>query len=158
MALRIILKFIESTANRYGKYIKPLLSISVDFYVRVFVRVFTSQFACKDTATKQSMVFQCTGCESIVLQPILTKKPTGPNSFKYGIPTGPYVGSTCDNCDFKYHLAGPIWSDPIHDEDFLKKLIRTVELEGISFNTHKRMYGLLRVVQEELHDVPLYYT
>lgn len=158
MALRILLRCIESSANRYGKYIKPLLSISVDFYVRVFVRVFSSQFACKDSGTKQSMVFQCTGCESFVLQPVLMKKPTGPNSFKYGIPTGPFVGSQCDFCGFKYHLAGPIWSNPIHDEDFVKRLVAQVDLEGLSFNTYKRIYGLLRVVQEELHDVPLYYT
>ena len=43
MALRIMLQSIESNANRYGRYIVPLLSMSIDFYIRVFVRVYTSQ-------------------------------------------------------------------------------------------------------------------
>lgn len=50
MALRILLKTIESSANTYGRYTKPLLSLSIDFYIRVFVQVFTSQIKCKDTS------------------------------------------------------------------------------------------------------------
>jgi tRNA (guanine26-N2/guanine27-N2)-dimethyltransferase len=49
MALRILLQCIESHANRYGRYIVPLLSLSADFYIRVFVRVFTSAKICKQT-------------------------------------------------------------------------------------------------------------
>ncbi len=41
-ALRIVLSSLESHANRYRRYIIPLLSCSVDFYIRLFVRVFTS--------------------------------------------------------------------------------------------------------------------
>jgi tRNA (guanine26-N2/guanine27-N2)-dimethyltransferase len=41
MALRILLASIESHANRYKRYIVPVLSVSMDFYIRVFVRVFT---------------------------------------------------------------------------------------------------------------------
>lgn len=60
-ALRILLRCIESHANRYGRYIKPLLSVSADFYIRVFMRVFTSPLECKKSSSKQSMVYQCTG-------------------------------------------------------------------------------------------------
>ena len=35
---RILLQCLESHANRYGRYIQPLLSLSIDFYCRVFVR------------------------------------------------------------------------------------------------------------------------
>jgi hypothetical protein len=48
-ALRIVLQCIESHANRYGRYIVPLLSISADFYVRVFVRLFSGPATCKRT-------------------------------------------------------------------------------------------------------------
>jgi tRNA (guanine26-N2/guanine27-N2)-dimethyltransferase len=41
VALRIALGTLERTANRYGRYIVPLVSLSIDFYIRVFVRVFT---------------------------------------------------------------------------------------------------------------------
>ncbi|KAI6659104.1 tRNA (guanine(26)-N(2))-dimethyltransferase-like [Oopsacas minuta] len=37
-ALRIILSTVSSHANRYGRYIQPMLSVSIDFYARIFVR------------------------------------------------------------------------------------------------------------------------
>lgn len=49
MALRILLQCIEAHANRYSRYIEPLLSISADFYIRVFVRVYNSASMCKRT-------------------------------------------------------------------------------------------------------------
>lgn len=42
MALRILLASLEQHAARYKRYIKPVLSLSIDFYIRVFVRVYTS--------------------------------------------------------------------------------------------------------------------
>ena len=41
-ALRIALQCVESHANRYGRYIEPLLSVSADFYIRLFLRIHTS--------------------------------------------------------------------------------------------------------------------
>ncbi|XP_067630102.1 tRNA (guanine(26)-N(2))-dimethyltransferase-like isoform X3 [Eurosta solidaginis] len=52
MGLRILLHCIETHANRYGKYIEPLLSISADVYIRVFVRVHSSQAKCKYSMRK----------------------------------------------------------------------------------------------------------
>lgn len=42
MALRILLASMEQHAARYKRYIVPVLSLSIDFYIRVFVRVYTS--------------------------------------------------------------------------------------------------------------------
>ncbi len=36
MALRILLASIESHANRYKRHIVPVLSLSIDFYIRVW--------------------------------------------------------------------------------------------------------------------------
>nr|CAD7608541.1 unnamed protein product [Timema genevievae] len=49
MALRILLQCIESHANRYSRYIVPLLSVSADFYIRVFVKIYTSAAICKES-------------------------------------------------------------------------------------------------------------
>ncbi|XP_029727371.2 tRNA (guanine(26)-N(2))-dimethyltransferase [Aedes albopictus] len=163
MALRILLRCIETTATRYGRYMVPLLSISADFYIRVFVRIYTGQYACKKSSSKQSMVFQCTGCESFTLQPlgILKPNPTeqNPNQIKFGTPTGPYVSSRCEHCNHQHHMGGPIWSAPLYDVDFLKELLVTVEMEQFKkLTTIRRIYGTLSVIREELLDVPLYYT
>lgn len=65
----MLLFSLESHANRYKRYIKPLLSISVDFYVRVFVQVFTSASEVKRSASKHCLVFLCVGCGTFHLQP-----------------------------------------------------------------------------------------
>ena len=41
-AVRIVLAAVERAAARHKRYITPVLSASVDFYVRAFVRVHTS--------------------------------------------------------------------------------------------------------------------
>ena len=40
--LRILLACIQTHAARHKRYIVPVLSLSIDFYVRVFMRVYTS--------------------------------------------------------------------------------------------------------------------
>ena len=42
VALRALLHAIDTSANRYKKHIEPWISVSPDFYVRVFMRVFVS--------------------------------------------------------------------------------------------------------------------
>lgn len=162
-ALRILLRCIESHATRYGRYIKPLLSISVDFYIRVFVRIFTSPLQCKMSSSKQAMLFQCTGCSELICQPlgILRPNPTpsNPNQVKYCLPVGPFVKERCGNCNSRYHTGGPIWTDPIHDPVFLDRLLQTIRQEPYTkLTTHNRILGVLTVVNEELHDIPLYYS
>lgn len=151
MALRILLQHIASHAGRYGRYIVPILSISADFYIRVFVKVFTSQIKCKDNATKIGMVYQCVGCESINTQSFCFKKPTG----GYKLASLPYVDQHCKICNHKQHEGGPIWLGPIHDQNFVSELL--CNLDEMKLGTLKRIEGVLNVVHEEL-DVPLYYT
>ena len=45
-ALRMVLFTINSMANKHGKQIQPLVSLTVDFYVRLFIRVHDSLSAC----------------------------------------------------------------------------------------------------------------
>ena len=71
MALRIILSTISSHAARYKRYIVPMVSCSIDFYSRVFVRVYTSALEVKKAGSKLSTVYSCTGCGSYTLSPLL---------------------------------------------------------------------------------------
>ena len=49
-ALRLVLHTISTSAARYGRYIQPLLSLSIDFYVRLFIRVSSSPLEVKRLA------------------------------------------------------------------------------------------------------------
>ena len=42
VGLRLVLNMLATTAARYGRTVTPLLSFSIDFYVRVFVTIDTA--------------------------------------------------------------------------------------------------------------------
>lgn len=67
MALRMVLKLINEMANRQQKYIVPLMSLTVDFYVRLFIRVKEGAKECHESVTKYSNVHSCLDCEAFYL-------------------------------------------------------------------------------------------
>lgn len=154
MALRIVLHALEAQANRYRRYIMPVLSLSIDFYIRLFVRVYTSPAEVKKACIKASYVYQSLGCGSFFLQPVgkLSR-----NNFNATLTSGDGV---CPQTGKRFKIGGPIWNPPIHDIKWVSSL-----LERISQNcgpcplaTRKRIHGMLTSVSEELPDVPLFYT
>uniref|UniRef100_A0A915DCW1 tRNA (guanine(26)-N(2))-dimethyltransferase n=1 Tax=Ditylenchus dipsaci TaxID=166011 RepID=A0A915DCW1_9BILA len=177
MALRILLKSIDSHASRHGRFIKPLLSISIDFYVRCFVQLDSSARLAKDCASKLSHVFACSSCHSLELQPLIKKTINGPStrftnsSFHSSMIISSHQeakqngdasvsGSQCVHCGAKtIHMAGPIYTAPMHDTEFVKRLLQGIKEtpQDDRLGTHERMLGVLTVVSEEIHDVPLYY-
>jgi hypothetical protein len=70
MSLRILLNALETAANRYKRYIVPWVSLSIDFYVRVFVRVYESPAEVKNSMFKRSMLYHSTQCPAFYLQPL----------------------------------------------------------------------------------------
>ncbi|KAI9529128.1 hypothetical protein NQZ68_013435 [Dissostichus eleginoides] len=157
IALRIILHSVDQRAGVYQRYIKPLLCVSVDFYIRVFLRVFTGQVTVKNSVSKQALVYNCVGCGSFHLQR-MGRRTTNGKHMKYSSATGPPVGPHCDICGQRHQLGGPIWAEPIHDLDFVQKVLSAVSTNPSRFGTAKRIEGMLSMVTEELEDVPLYYT
>jgi tRNA(guanine-26,N2-N2) methyltransferase len=62
VAVRIVLSMLEQTANRHRKYIQPLLSLHIDFYVRVFIRVWEQPAEVKRACCKLGLAVHCTRC------------------------------------------------------------------------------------------------
>ncbi|XP_043812998.1 probable tRNA (guanine(26)-N(2))-dimethyltransferase 2 isoform X2 [Manihot esculenta] len=155
MALRILLASIESHANRYKRYIVPVLSVQIDFYVRVFVRIYTSASAMKNTPLKLSYVYQCIGCDSFHLQPIgrtISKN----NSVRYLPGFGPAVPQECSDCGKKFNMGGPIWSAPIHDQEWVSSILGGVKCMKDRYPAYDHISAVLTSVSEELPDVPLF--
>ncbi|CAN1765277.1 Probable tRNA (guanine(26)-N(2))-dimethyltransferase 1 [Linum perenne] len=155
MALRILLASIESHANRYKRYIVPVLSVQMDFYVRVFVRIYTSAGAMKNTPLKLSYVYQCVGCDSFHLQPIGRTLPKN-NSVRYLPGFGPVVPQECTHCRKKFNMGGPIWSAPIHDLEWVTSILDDVKSMKERYPAYERISAVLTTVSEELPDVPLF--
>ncbi|XP_055040054.2 tRNA (guanine(26)-N(2))-dimethyltransferase [Misgurnus anguillicaudatus] len=157
MALRIILHSLDQRAAVYQRYIEPLLSVSVDFYIRVFVRVKTGQAVVKNSASKQALIYNCVGCGAFHLQR-MGKRICQGKHMKYSAATGPPVGPNCEHCGQKFQLGGPMWAEPLHDSAFVQKVLGAVSGNPTRFGTSKRIEGILSMVTEELQDVPLYHV
>ncbi|ULT91512.1 hypothetical protein L3Y34_009255 [Caenorhabditis briggsae] len=161
VGLRILLRAIDSAANRYTRYIEPLVSISVDFYVRVFVRVHTGAFQAKQSGTKVGTVLVCSGCNAMEPIPML-KRGENNQENKYSLPTirhsltGP--NNLCVHCNNRLHQIGPIYLAPIHSKPFVTSLLERLKStpEAERLGTHGRLQGVLTMVSEELEEV-LYY-
>ncbi|XP_057972036.1 tRNA (guanine(26)-N(2))-dimethyltransferase 2 [Malania oleifera] len=155
MALRILLASIESHANRYKRYIVPVLSVQMDFYVRVFVRIYTSASAMKNTPLKLSYVYQCTGCDSFHLQPI-GRTVSKNNSVRHLPGFGPAVPQECNDCGKKFNMGGPIWSAPIHDQEWVTSILADVKSLKDRYPAFDRISAVLTTISEELPDIPLF--
>eukprot|EP00026_Physarum_polycephalum_P005395 Phypoly_transcript_05429.p1 GENE.Phypoly_transcript_05429~~Phypoly_transcript_05429.p1 ORF type:complete len:649 (+),score=118.64 Phypoly_transcript_05429:147-1949(+) len=154
MGLRILLHCISTHAAKYKKYVVPLLSISVDFYCRIFMRVYTGAGESNAAICKYSHFYQCSGCDAFHMQP-LGKHTSGGN---YNANFGPVVPQECPICARKYQMGGPIWSDPTHDKSVLERALKHLEQNPTLYNTSKRLYGLITAMHEELEDQPLFLT
>ncbi|KAF8010145.1 hypothetical protein BT93_J0945 [Corymbia citriodora subsp. variegata] len=155
MALRILLACIESHANRYKRYIVPVLSVQMDFYIRVFVRIYTSASAMKNTPLKLSYVYQCIGCDSFHLQQI-GRTVSKNNSVRYLPGFGPVVPQECTDCGKKFNMGGPIWSAPIHDLEWVTSILADLKSMKDRYPAYDRISAVLTTISEELPDIPLF--
>ena len=159
-ALRIVLGCVDSHANRHKRYVVPLLCAHINFYVRLFVRVYTSPSLVKRAPTKRAYVYQCASCEAFALQPVARLASHANGSDKIVAGAGPPVDRHCAHCGGVHHVGGPLWSAPLHDAPFVERLqARLAAQAGAgddALASTKQLNGLLSNVLEELPDVPLF--
>ena len=155
MSLRILLAALEAAAVRHKRHIVPVLSVSIDFYVRVFVRVFTSPLEAKKSPSKLAYVWKCVGCESTTLQRVGRIVQKG-NSTKHVPGTGPAVGAACEHCGGRFTMGGPIWAEPIHDPDWTKGILAEAVKIRDRYPAFTKLHSLLTTINEELVDAPLF--
>jgi hypothetical protein len=163
--LRILLHNIEATAGKYKRHIEPWLSMGIDYYQRVWVRVWESPMEVKRSALKRAMVYQSTQCGSFYLQPIAQLRDG--RADLPPVPTHVTAPTVCPETGGRMKIGGPIWSDPIHKKDVVDELVRRVACyepeaahaaEGAPLlMTQDRLTGLLTAMSEELPDCPLFY-
>ncbi|KIY72133.1 N2,N2-dimethylguanosine tRNA methyltransferase [Cylindrobasidium torrendii FP15055 ss-10] len=161
-ALRLLLHALSTSASRYGRYIEPLVSLSIDFYIRVFVRIHTSPLEVKKVITKTATFYVCASCQAWYEQPlgrVIEKKHEKSGNVNYLFKTHTGIPNTehCPECNSNLHLAGPMWSGPIHSPAFISKVLSHVSAHPGKYGTEARMTGMLTVAKEEL-PLPFYFT
>lgn len=152
--IRILLTTIIAAASRHNRSIEPLLSLSANFYFRVFVRVTDKRQNSKITASTTSICFYSPDSSAFWLQPLgslHTNK--GNKNIKNGQLNIPYLTDPWTGC--KLQIGGPIYTGPLHDKEFINQLLEL--LPTMTFiTTTPRIKATLYTCQAEI-DAPLYY-
>lgn len=166
MGLRVLLHTVETIAARYQRTIEPLLSFSIDFYCRIFVRIHSSALNAKFSASKQALVYSCVNCKAFHIQKLGKhsnenlaegEKPADPARVKFTPATGPPVGPRCTDCGAVFKIGGPIWAGALHDPVFAQRCHDYTKANTHRFRTHERMLGMLEMATHEL-PTPLYFS
>ncbi|KAL2065239.1 hypothetical protein VTL71DRAFT_2908 [Oculimacula yallundae] len=153
--LRLILNAIATSAARYGMAMEPLLSLSIDFYARVFVRIYKSPADVKFLAGKTMVVYNCdAGCGAWTTQTVgknkLVEGKKGGHIWKHVYGQGPSAGENCKHCGYKTHIAGPMYAGPIHDPVFIKRILDGLPtVSKDTYQTTSRIEGMLTLALEE---------
>lgn len=172
-ALRLVLSMVASSAAKYGRAIEPQLSLSIDFYLRCFIRVYNSPARVKLNMSRSMVVYKCSGCGTVTPQalgkatPLVSKKAkttddqqksaTNNNNYKFSYSQGPPVGEKCQHCGFTHHIAGPMWAGRIHNKDFIDQMLAVRDtLDPNVYGTLDRIKGMLSMARQELPDSPFY--
>ena len=159
--LRLILHAIATSAARYGLAIEPLLSLSIDFYVRIFVRIHHSPAEVKFLATKTMVVYNCdAGCGAWSVQHLARKREkkakNGDTYYDFSLALAPSANVYCEHCGFKTHLAGPMWGAPLHNPHFIRRILDMLPtLDRSIYGTVPRLQGMLSIALEETLEDPL---
>ncbi|KAF4969627.1 hypothetical protein FSARC_3206 [Fusarium sarcochroum] len=154
--LRLVLNAVATSAARYGLTIEPLLSLSIDFYTKFFIKVTKSPQSVKFLASKTMLVYSCdAGCGAWETQPMLRSRPA-PNKkgngafYKHTMAQGPSADRHCDHCGMKMHINGPMYGGHIHSQEFIQRLLDQIPNADRSiYGTMPRLEGMLRTALEE---------
>jgi tRNA (guanine26-N2/guanine27-N2)-dimethyltransferase len=155
--LRLILHAIATSAARYGLAIEPLLSLSIDFYARVFVRIRKSPADVKFLAGKTMVVYNCdSGCGAWNTQ-LLAKNKLAPNKsgkgtfYKHVFALAPSAGEYCEHCGTKTHMAGPMYAGPLHSPAFIRRILDDLpKVSKETYATTDRIEGMLNLALDEM--------
>ncbi|KAK1139343.1 RNA methyltransferase tRNA(m5U54)methyltransferase [Aspergillus melleus] len=153
--LRLILHGLAASAARYGLSIEPLLSLSIDFYARVFVRIHRSPAEVKFASGNTMLVYNCdSGCGAWSTQPLTQTKQKldrkGDPFYHYGFAQGPVAGTHCEHCASKTHIGGPMWAGPLHNPQYIQKILDMLPgTDAETYQTLSRLEGMLMTALEE---------
>lgn len=155
--LRLIINAVATSAARYGLSIEPQLSLSIDFYTKVFIRITKSPQAVKFLGSKTMLVYSCdSGCGAWETQYLMrtraveNKKGNGAY-YRYTMSQGPSSDQLCKHCGTKMHINGPMYGGHIHSRDFVEKMLKQIpKADKEVYGTMTRLEGMLKTVLEEI--------
>jgi hypothetical protein len=96
----------QAAASPLGKAIEPIVSVSIDFYIRVFVRVRFDRRAAQRACLNEGLVYHCRSCDTPYLQRLAQDGGRRGNPSSAHGP--PHVGESCCGVG-PFGVAGPVY-------------------------------------------------
>ncbi|MGI0024102.1 MAG: tRNA (guanine(10)-N(2))-dimethyltransferase, partial [Nitrososphaera sp.] len=131
VAIRLLISLLALTASRLELAISPVFVHATMHYLRVYASVAVSSSRANDVYENIGYVLHCFLCG---------------NRFK----AGEYDGKTkCELCRSSMRAGGQLWTGPMHDADFVKKMLE----QGPESQCKK----VLDAAADEISDIPYYF-
>lgn len=70
------------------------------------------------------------------------------NSVRYLPGFGPTVSQVCGDCGKKFNMGGPIWSAPIHDQEWVSSILSDVKSMKDTYPAYDRISAILTTISE----------
>lgn len=143
VGLRILLHYIAKLAHPLMRYIEPVMSLSFDHYVRVFVRIHKGKEGVNNNLHQFGYIFWCPKCDWRTSHSLdITQSP-----------------QECPSCHGKIKFGGPLWLGPLHDEEFVTDCINiTKESTKQILPSKNRILKTLQYVRDETTMPPGFYN
>ncbi len=135
LALRLVIGGTFSVAGMNDFSISPLLSLSTDHYIRVWVETKASKSKGNQAAERIGFVRYCSHCMAWDIIPVLTLKQS--SEFQH-------IRASCPE---KVDVAGPMWIGPIQNPDFVARTTETLENHEDSMSRKSKL--MLNLIAQE---------
>lgn len=70
------------------------------------------------------------------------------NRVRYTPGVGPMVPKECCDCRKIFHMGGPIWSAPMHDQEWVSSILKNVEGMKERYPAYEKVSAVLRTISE----------
>jgi tRNA (guanine26-N2/guanine27-N2)-dimethyltransferase len=138
IAVRILLGCVAREATAQSMGLRPLLTLSVDHYIRLFCETRRGDRPAWETASDIGYLLHCDECGHHEIATLFTP------------PEG-----TCPECHArKTRRAGPLWADSLADRPFVERVLELVHNRPLG--TRRRLSQILQRLLEELDGPPTY--
>ncbi|MHA1649247.1 MAG: hypothetical protein ACTSYB_03555, partial [Candidatus Helarchaeota archaeon] len=139
LAVRLCLNTLITTAARYEIAVTPLLSYSIDHYIRIYAHLQSGALKVDALLHQLGYIVHCFQCDY--------RKSTSNL-----LATHP----SCPNCGNPLDYAGPLWLGKLYDPSFCERLLN--ENNQRDLGTKKRIQKLLQQLLEEDSTIITYHN
>lgn len=156
-ALRLLLGYVARCSAKQKKSIRPLLSLSLDHYIRLFIQIYRSPAEASMVGANIGHVFRCTDCLAIHTQPLLhvvSHKKKGSEETSSHLYHPSITSNNCDQCGGSIKMFGPMWLGDLHHKEFMQPLLHTIDVSDTFDHEEpllRRLRGMLRLLTCELN-------